>query len=235
MIVRKEIIIKGTFKIISALVALALVFVTLPVSAYAVPNEDSQHTLTPEDLLGSAYYEPLTREEYITEYAVSCGISYSEAESRIDSAFETTLASMVAPLSWEVDTSTVVTSGVYRNYGRVIAEYTDSLTNMKVTYTVQASMMSTNYGSTWYHCSETGVLYPGSGIYNFVGVCTASLISTTQLRMVAEGYFEVQANIAINAGYTSEDFDSSVEVGTTTYFRKSMYDVHIEVAPLRGG
>lgn len=224
---------KRKIRIIAMLLAFVMVAAIWPMPVNAQDSNTSEHTLTADDLLGSEFFEPMTREKYISELASTEGITYVEAEAKVDADMEAALASLPAPLSWEQDSTVDKGSGVYWNYGRVISTFTHA-TGLTVSFSVQAIMLRTQYGTNWVSCSSTGTYYPGSGNFTFHGGVTASLISTTQLRMVLDGYIQIKRTIANSLGLNIAEFSGSTTISGEQYLRDEAYKAHTEVSPQRG-
>ena len=217
---------------------LAVTFIfSLSLIVFTVSAEEtniSEHILFADDLAGSEYFQPITREEYISELASSQGISYSMAAQMIDNDIEAALASIPAPMSWIGDTAVDNGDTTSTVYGKVYCNYYDP-SGMSVTYSVQAVLIQSHYGSTWVRCDPTGRFTPGSGVYSFYGDCTANIITNRQLRLVLDGYFEIAYSTSNAVSFDFEVLEYSRSEGLTTYYRKDIYQVHIETTSIQGG
>lgn len=219
---------------VSCLMVLLMLLTMMPLYASAEESTTSEHYLSAADTEGSEWFQPMTREEYIAEMAVSKGITYSQAEEILDQAIDAAIASIPAPMSWEGDTYVNNGDSTHTIYGRVFVNYLDD-SGMSVTYSVQAALVKSNYGSTWVSCNENGTYVPGSGAYTFYGSCTASIITTRQLRLVLDGYFEISFSDAWSIGVDLEVCEYSYTSGFTTYYRRPVYQVHVETTRVQGG
>lgn len=234
---KKEVSMKKFFKFFSVFLALVLLATALPVAAYE-DESLSEHIMTVDDFCGSEYFTPMTREEYIANKATIEGITYSEAEAIVDQKVDAAIAAlpattvdagnaMVSPSSWIGDTTVTNKDGTFTIYGRVSSIYTHT-SGLKALYYTQAVAVASHYGKTWADCTSVGNAEPyGSGNFQFIGTCSANLISTTQIRLVLNGYFQIAKTIAENSGI-SNYFSYSTTVGTTTYLRANIYTTHIE-------
>ncbi len=180
-------------------------------------------------------FEEITREEYLQHKAEREGISYEQAAEIVDAAIENTLDSLpspISPMAWQGTDIFDNGDATYTIYGRVYSTH-NSIMGMSVHYETEAVKVYHHYGSYWIDCVSTGTVYPtGSGVYTFTGTVSATIISSdiTQLRMALSGYYQVEADLALDAGYEVGDFSVSVTIGTTVYFRKNVYTTMIEHA-----
>ncbi len=219
-------------KMMLAILALTLVCSSLPVEATCAPTSELVYSAADAD--SADWFEEMTREEYITEYAQTNSMTYEAAEEEIDSAIVSSIAALPAPMSWYGDTVVGNGDNTSTVYGRVSATFVDA-SGMSATYKVQAIQIKSHYGATWSSCNENGTFTPGSGSYTLIGSCTASVISTRNLRMVLDGYFEISKSVADSIGVDLGVCQYSYTSGTTMYYRRDVYDVHIETTTVAGG
>ena len=95
-------------------------------------------------------------------------------------------------------------------------------------------MNQSHYGATWISVEYTQI-NPGSGNYNFYGTCSATIISTRELRLVLDGYWEIATTTSSSIGYAIYGFSTNRTVGETVYMRKNVYQIHIEKTSVQGG
>ena len=206
--------------------ALLLLFCAVPAASAA---EDSSG-LSPDAALDSGSFEPITRQAYISTKAQQLGISYAEAEAIVDDKIAAAKSSLtgLAPCSWEGDHTETNPDGTFTIYGRVSFIHEDPC-GLEVICDVQAVMIASHYGKTWVDCNENGQVLPyGSGTFTFIGSCSASIVSTTELRIAASGNFEIAEEVMDQLDVNAEFFGYSHSVGTTRYYRCNTYFTHIE-------
>lgn len=213
-------------KIFSFALALMLVVTMLPLSVCASTEKAAAPLPTSYDD-SSFTFIPISREEYITEFASSKGISYKDAEKIIDKCISDAVAQIPQPNAWEPDTSIDNGDTTDTVYGRVYGQFKHT-SGLKISYSMQAIQITSNYGGTWVSCSSPGKVYPGSGEYTFNGSCTGSIINTTTLRVVLEGVFEVEREIALNLGINLDYLEFGYTGGSKTYYRTEVYKVYNE-------
>lgn len=218
-------------RVIAPFVACALtVCMCVPVFATEssdMVNEPDVISLNANDAMESENFQVVTRTEYISELAASKNITYEQAEKIVDSEIAEAKSSMPSTFAWQGDTMHDNGDTTTTVYGRVYSDYQHP-SGMKLRYSVQAVLIRTHYGAQWASCNSTGTIIPGSGQYTFSGNCTASIISNTQLRLVAEGYFEIAQSVAESVGVNLEVLDYSYSVGSTVYYRGEVYNTHVE-------
>lgn len=228
---------KMFFRYISWLVSIAICFSCLTVNALATGNDapSNEHILTPDDFLGSPTFEPITREEYIASKAEHEGRTYNDIANELDQKIEATIAAIPAPTTWDGDTTVSQGDGTHIIYGRVINYYTHD-SGVTIGSSVQAVIVASHYGRTWLECDQEGrVLLSGIGQVQFDGSVIASIISTTQLRMVLEGTFTVTTTVGVDFGFNLEIIENSYSVGNTIYYYEDIYSAHVEKLVQSGG
>lgn len=179
-------------------------------------------------------FVPITREEYILEKAHLEGITYSEAEAQLDAKLAEAYGNLVSPFSWVGDTSVDNGDTTRTVYGRIKKTFTYK-SKFEANCVVNAVMISSNYGSNWVDCNSTGTVSPGSGNYDFIGQCTARIISTSQVRLALDGYFQVETSIAAGMNLGPSAFQSTISIGGVDYYRATVEYTHIEKAPAKSG
>lgn len=215
---------KKVVKLFSILLVICFGFSCVSAQAFAtdVQTKPISSVEYPENFI------PITREEYLRSKSEKEGITYDEAAAIVDRKIETAKAALPTPKIWDGDYTETNPDGTFTLYGRVYKIYAHR-SGLQAIYEVQAVMVASHYGRSWADCNSTGSAYPyGPGFFVFEGDCTASLVSTTTLRMTLSGYFDVEEDIAIDNSVNLEFFGYSYSVGHTMHYRDNIYDTHLE-------
>lgn len=176
----------------------------------------------------SMSFVPMTKEEFAFYDDILRNGTEAEKKDAVDAIFNRNIATY----SWEATYKEDMHDGTYQIEGFVKCRHTY---NGMVVNTVTGATMrgSGTMGYTWTRCG-TSYSSAGSGGYTYDGAPEAYIQSPTKLYVGVKGRFEIAQSVAVSMGINLEVFDSSVEIGGTTYYRLEITDYHIENAPVKG-